>query len=129
MEFEYRDVNLKGTEDVASVSRVITNILYASAILTLLMSSKANRPGEYRLQPLAREVFDSWMKKHPDIKTRLQYCNPSLVISIVYPVHDRSANIVIQELLMTTLRICPGSRLMFGTGRNLSFVRWLIRGN
>ena len=117
MEFVYRDINLKETEDVGSLSRVITKILYASAILTSLMSSKEHRPGEYRLQPLAPEVFDAWGQKHRDFKTKLQYCNKILIISVMRPIHDRSADIVIQELLITTLQLCPGARLMFGTGR------------
>src|SRR5271170_3057378 len=129
MEFVNRDINLKETEDLGSLSRVITKILYASAILTLLMSSKEHRAGEYRLQPLAPELFDAWVQKHRDFKTKLQYCNKILLISVMYPIHDHSANIVIQELLITTLQLCPGARLMFGTGRNLSFVRWLIRSD
>lgn len=39
----------------------------------------------------------------------------------MYPIHDRISNIIIQELLLSAIQICPGPRpkLMFEKGRDL----------
>ena len=56
-------------------------------------------PGEYRISPVDAKTFLEWADNHKDYPYPLQYSQDTVVVNIMYPLHDRAANIIIQQIL------------------------------
>jgi hypothetical protein len=97
------------------VSQILGTVKFVFNVFQPLMSRQA---GEYRISPVDEPTFTHWAGRHPDYHHPIQYANDLLVVVVMYPPHDRSSSIIIQEVKAEIDRMCaPGrARLSTGTG-------------
>jgi hypothetical protein len=76
-------------------------------------------PGEYSIASIIVETFDRFVTEHTDYKYKLQFAKNRVVLSIMYPLHEGAANIIIQEILYEIQRMCApaGPKVTTRTGR------------
>jgi hypothetical protein len=111
----YKDYICPQENGLQYVSQILSTVKYVVVVFPRLMS---RQPGEYRICPVDDRTFTRWVDCHPDYHHPIQYANKLLVAVVMYPPHDRSSSIIIQEVKAEIDRMCvPGrARLSAGTG-------------
>jgi hypothetical protein len=121
MDFCYIDYPSPPKSDYRYLSRTLGSLKYSSIIIMRLMH---RNPGEHRVFPVDLATFESWVEKHKDYPHRLQYADETVVVVVMYPPHDMSANAIIQQILREADRKSHPSvpRVLIGTGCPQSFM-------
>ena len=80
-------------------------------------------PGEYRIYPVDEQTITNWIDRHPEYQHPIQYANKLVIVVVMYPPHDGSSSIIIQEIKAEVDRMCsPGrARLSTRTGCIIPF--------
>jgi hypothetical protein len=115
MDFQYATILLQKSNDSTALGRAIGRISYDPTLFVLFMNSS---PGEYSISPVDPAAFSSWSERHKDSHYKVQYANNTVVLSIMYPIHDKSAAILM-DYIVEGARTITGSKpkIITGTGR------------